>query len=148
MKEIPKVLFICVANAGKSQMAEAIARAKYATQFTALSAGTNPKTTTNALAAKSVAEIGASIDGASPKPIDPTILRTAERVVFIGDDAPAQGIAGDRCPPRGQQVQSWGGHAHHGRGSKDDHREATAENLPWRVVVFALERPRERTKAD
>lgn len=71
MKEIPKVLFICVANAGKSQMAEAIARAKYATQFIALSAGTNPKTTTNALAAKSVAEIGASMDSASPKPIAP-----------------------------------------------------------------------------
>ena len=83
MKEIPKVLFICVANAGKSQMAEAIARAKYATQFIALSAGTNPKTTTT----KSVAEIGASMDGASPKPIDPTILRTADRVVIIGDAA-------------------------------------------------------------
>ena len=87
MKEIPKVLFICVANAGKSQMAEAIARAKYATQFIALSAGTNPKTTTNALAAKSVAEIGASMDSASPKPIAPTILRTADRVVIISDAA-------------------------------------------------------------
>ncbi|MEW4989521.1 low molecular weight phosphatase family protein [Corynebacterium sp. 045007] len=87
MKEIPKVLFICVANAGKSQMAEAIARAKYATQFIALSAGTNPKTTTNALAAKSVAEIGTSMDSASPKPIAPTILRTADRVVIIGDAA-------------------------------------------------------------
>ncbi len=64
MKEIPKVLFICVANAGKSQMAEAIA-----------------------LAAKSVAEIGASMDGASPKPIDPTLLQTADRVVIIGDVA-------------------------------------------------------------
>ena len=51
------------------------------------------------------------MDGASPKPIDPTILRTADRVVFIGDDAPAQGIAGDRCPPGGKQVQGWASHA-------------------------------------
>lgn len=90
----PTVLFVCVANAGKSQMAEAIARSRHADTFTALSAGTSPKAKVNALSAQSVAEIGASMDAATPKPIDPEVLRTADRVVIIGAAASLETPAG------------------------------------------------------
>src|SRR5690625_1955504 len=63
------------------------------------SAGTSPGTALNALSAASVAEVGASMadEHPKPKPIDPTMLQTADRVVVIGDEAvvePVPGMAG------------------------------------------------------
>ncbi|MGI6877895.1 low molecular weight phosphatase family protein [Microbacterium sp. gxy059] len=61
------------------------------------SAGTAPGAALNALSAASVAEVGASMDGEHPKPIDPALLRTVDRVVVIGDEAvvePLPGMAG------------------------------------------------------
>lgn len=83
----PTVLYICVANAGKSQMAEAITHARYGDEIRATSAGTKPKVQINAESAASVAEIGASMNGAIPKAIDESLLRDADRVIVIGSSA-------------------------------------------------------------
>ncbi|WCE38513.1 low molecular weight phosphatase family protein [Brevibacterium sp. BDJS002] len=93
----PSVLFVCVKNAGKSQMAAALMRQVAGDSVRVHSAGTSPGTALNALSAASVAEVGASMDGEHPKPIDPTLLQTADRVVVIGDEAvvePVPGMAG------------------------------------------------------
>lgn len=93
----PSVLFVCVKNAGKSQMAAALMRQVAGDRVRVHSAGTSPGTTLNALSAVSVAEIRASMDGEYPKPIDPDLLRSVDRVVVIGDEAvvePVPGMAG------------------------------------------------------
>ena len=93
----PTVLFVCVKNAGKSQMAAALMRQVAGISVRVHSAGTSPGTALNALSAVSVAEVGASIDGEHPKPISPDLLRTVDRVVVIGDEAvvePVPGMAG------------------------------------------------------
>lgn len=90
----PSVLFVCVKNAGKSQMAAALMRQVAGDSVRVHSAGTSPGTALNALSAVSVAEVGASMDGEHPKPISPDLLRTVDRVVVIGDEAIVEPMSG------------------------------------------------------
>ncbi|WP_134325199.1 three-helix bundle dimerization domain-containing protein [Cumulibacter soli] len=96
-RHTPIVLFLCVSNAGKSQMAEAIARQIAGRAIDARSAGTSPKTTVNELSARVVAESGADMATAHPKAIDADLLRAADRVVLLGTEvelAPVDGMRG------------------------------------------------------
>lgn len=96
----PSVLFVCVSNAGKSQMAEALLRRRVGDAIEIHSAGTRPKPAAagvNQESAASVADVGASMADAAPKGIDPEVLRAADRVVVLGRDAevePVDGMAG------------------------------------------------------
>ncbi len=93
----PTVLFVCVSNAGKSQMAEALLRRRVGDAVAIHSAGTRPKPVeagVNAESAASVVEVGASMAGATPKGIDPDLLRTADRVVILGADAQVEPVEG------------------------------------------------------
>lgn len=87
MPDRPKVLFVCVRNSGKSQMAAALAQHHAGEQLEILSAGTQPGTVINAESAASLEEVGADMSQGRPKPIDAQILRTADRVVVIGTEA-------------------------------------------------------------
>lgn len=78
------VLFICVKNGGKSQMAAALMRLHAGDAVEVHSAGTAPGTKINALSAQSVAELGADMSGETPRAIDPDLMRRADRVVAIG----------------------------------------------------------------
>jgi len=88
----PTVLFVCVSNGGKSQMAEALMRAHVGDSASIHSAGTAPKGKINAESAASVARAGASMDAATSKPIDPDLLRTADRVIVLGRDAQVEPV--------------------------------------------------------
>ena len=93
----PTVLFVCVSNAGKSQMAEALLRRRVGDAVAIHSAGTRPKPVeagVNAESAASVVEVGASMADATPKGIDPDLLRTADRVVILGADAQVEPVVG------------------------------------------------------
>ena len=93
----PTVLFVCVSNAGKSQMAEALLRRRVGDAVAIHSAGTRPKPVeagVNAESAASVVEVGASMADATPKGIDPDLLRTADRVVILGVDAQIEPVEG------------------------------------------------------
>lgn len=90
----PTVLFVCVSNAGKSQMAEALMRAQVGDAISIHSAGTTPKGAVNPEAAASVARAGASLADATSKGIDPDLLRTADRVVILGRDAHVEPVPG------------------------------------------------------
>jgi len=93
----PSVLFVCVKNGGKSQIAAALMRQLAGDQVEVWSAGTAPGGSLNAEAAEAVAEVGASMDGEHPKPIDPDVLGRVDRVVVLGSEAqvaPAPGMAG------------------------------------------------------
>lgn len=83
----PSVLFVCVKNGGKSQMAAALMRKISGDAITVHSAGTQPGSSLNEASRASVAELGATFDGEYTKPIDPALLDSVDRVVIIGTEA-------------------------------------------------------------
>lgn len=90
----PSVLFVCVKNAGKSQMAAALMRHLSYSPVQVYSAGTHPGNALNDLSVTTLAEVGAGVDSEYPKPIDPAVLRSVNRVIVIGDEAVVEPIPG------------------------------------------------------
>lgn len=99
----PTLLFVCVKNGGKSQMAAALARHLGGDAVEVHSAGTKPGSALNAESARSVEELGASFDGEFPKPIDEDVFRRADRVVVVGTEAQLEPVDGMRGT-----VEVWG----------------------------------------
>lgn len=93
---VPSVLFVCVKNGGKSQMAAALMRSIAGTAVDVHSAGTQPGEAVNTLSAEVVAEVGASMDGEVPTAIDPDLLRNVDRVVVLGSEAVVAAVPGMR----------------------------------------------------
>ncbi len=84
-----RVLFVCVENANRSQIAEAFARHYGADRIEAQSAGSRPSGTINPRALASMAEIGIDLSGQSSKPLS-AIDGEFAAVVTMG--------CGDECP--------------------------------------------------
>ena len=87
MTNKPKVLFVCVGNGGKSQMAAALADKHAGEAIEIHSAGTKPATKLNTESVEAISEVGADMSGGRPKAVDPQLLREADRVVILGKDA-------------------------------------------------------------
>ncbi|WKD58400.1 Arsenate-mycothiol transferase ArsC1 [Corynebacterium capitovis DSM 44611] len=83
----PSVLFVCVSNRGKSRMAAALATKYAGSSLDVYSAGTRPGSGMNAESAAAVAEVGADMTRDYPKPVDPDLLRSVDRVVILGSNA-------------------------------------------------------------
>lgn len=92
----PSVLFICVGNGGKSQMAAALTTHYAGSSVEVHSAGTKPGTSLNQESVAAIAEVGADMSQGQPKPIDPELLATVDRVVVLGEDAQVEMPAGAR----------------------------------------------------
>jgi arsenate-mycothiol transferase len=90
------VLFVCVKNAGKSQMAAALMHATAGDGVDVHSAGTKPGVDVNALSAAALAEVGIDITDQTPKPIDPALLRNVDVVVILGREAHVEPVDGTR----------------------------------------------------
>lgn len=96
MDNQPSVLFVCVKNAGKSQMAAGLMRKIAGNTVRVYSAGTKPGDAINNLSAQSLAEVGVDITGETPKPIEPQLLRDVDVVVTLGREAHVEPIPGTR----------------------------------------------------
>jgi arsenate-mycothiol transferase len=96
----PTVLFVCVRNSGKSQMAAGLMRQAAGEKVLALSAGTDPGTKLNALSVAALAEAGVDIGGEHPKAVDPLLLHIVDLVIVLGREA-------DLDVPAGVQVRRW-----------------------------------------
>ena len=70
----PSVLFVCVKNAGKSQMAAALIRKTVGDTATVDSAGTQPGNTINALSAQTLHEVGVDISDQTPKQLTQDLI--------------------------------------------------------------------------
>jgi arsenate-mycothiol transferase len=92
----PSVLFVCVKNGGKSQMAAGLMRKIAGHSVDVHSAGTRPGTEVNKLSAESLAEIGIDISTETPKPVDPELVRAVDIVVTLGREAHVEPVAGTR----------------------------------------------------
>jgi protein-tyrosine-phosphatase len=90
MTEIPEVLFVCVHNAGRSQMAAALLHHHAAGAVTVRSAGSAPADTINPAVRAVMAEIGLDLSGEVPTLLTSDAVRAADVVITMG--------CGDACP--------------------------------------------------
>ncbi|OZE95327.1 low molecular weight phosphatase family protein [Rhodococcus sp. 15-2388-1-1a] len=90
----PSVLFVCVKNGGKSQMAAGLMRKAAGYSVEVHSAGTKPGGAVNALSAESLLEVGVDLSGEAPKPIDPDLLARMDYVVTLGGEAHVEPVDG------------------------------------------------------
>ena len=92
----PSVLFVCVKNGGKSQMAAGLMRKAAGESVEVHSAGTKPGSAVNALSAQSLLEVGVDLSGEHPKPIDPDLLARMDYVITLGSEAKLDPVDGPR----------------------------------------------------
>jgi protein-tyrosine-phosphatase len=83
MMKSPKILFVCVENAGRSQMAEGFFR-KFAPNFEVISAGTEPRSQLNPIVVKVMEEIGIDITNQTPKLLSNEMIQESFRTVNMG----------------------------------------------------------------
>ena len=90
----PSVLFVCVKNGGKSQMAAGLMRKVAGGTVTIDSAGTEPGTSINGLSAEVLLEVGVDINDQTPKQLTDDLIAAADWVIVLGRDAQVQPIDG------------------------------------------------------
>lgn len=90
----PSVLFVCVKNGGKSQMAAGLMRKASGNRVEVYSAGTEPGTAVNALSAESLLEVGVDVTDETPTLIDPQLVRDVDVVVTLGREAHVEPVPG------------------------------------------------------
>lgn len=79
-----KILFVCVENAGRSQMAEGFFRKYMPEGYEPQSAGTQPTSQVNPLVVQAMKEVGVDIANQKPKVISESMIRNAEKIVNMG----------------------------------------------------------------
>jgi len=96
----PTVLFVCVHNAGRSQMAAGYLRHLAGDRVTVLSAGSQPADSINPVAVEAMAEEGIDIAGNQPKVLSSEAVQESDVVITMG--------CGDTCPffP-GKRYEDW-----------------------------------------
>ena len=100
MSEKPSVLFVCVHNAGRSQMAAGYLKALSNGQVEVLSAGSEPKDQINPVAVQAMAEEGIDIANNTPKILTTEAVRNSDVVITMG--------CGDTCPIfPGKRYEDW-----------------------------------------
>ncbi len=97
---LPTVLFVCIHNAGRSQMAAGWLQHLGAGNITVLSGGTQPAEQVNAAAVEAMAEVGIDIAASVPKLWSDTTVQQADVIVTMG--------CGDVCPVYpGKRYEDW-----------------------------------------
>jgi arsenate reductase len=79
-----RVLFVCVGNSARSQMAEAIFNFVAPKGVSAMSAGTRPASRVNRKAVRVMQEIGLDITSAKPKLLTPKMVKKADKIITMG----------------------------------------------------------------
>ena len=100
MSERPTVLFVCVHNAGRSQMAAGFLTALAGDRIDVLSAGSMPGDQINPTAVEAMAEVGIDIAGEQPKKLSDEAVLASDVVITMG--------CGDECPYfPGKRYEDW-----------------------------------------
>ncbi len=89
-KDQPEVLFVCVHNAGRSQMAAGLVKLRSAGRIHVRSAGSAPGTEINPAVIEAMNELGVDMSEAFPKPLTDEFVKAADVVITMG--------CGDACP--------------------------------------------------
>ena len=104
LQEMKKVLFVCVGNSGRSQMAEAFARRLGAGVVEAQSAGTHPASEISPMVRQVMAEIGYDMAGQRPKLVSLDMMKSADRVISMGCGVNTEAV----CPAALVPTEDWG----------------------------------------
>ena len=100
MSDRPTVLFVCVHNAGRSQMAAGWLQHLAGDRVEVLSAGSAPADSVNPVAVEAMAEEGIDIAGTTPKLLTTSAVQVSDVVVTMG--------CGDECPyVPGRRYEDW-----------------------------------------
>jgi len=100
MTDTPTVLFVCVHNAGRSQMAAGWLRHLAGDRVEVLSAGSAPAEGINPVAVEAMAEVGIDIAGQQPKLLSDAAVQSSDVVITMG--------CGDACPfYPGTRYEDW-----------------------------------------
>jgi len=100
MSDQPTVLFVCVHNAGRSQMAAGYLQHLAGDRLQVLSAGSAPADQVNPAAVEAMAEEGIDISAATPKILTDQAVRVSDVVITMG--------CGDTCPfYPGKRYEDW-----------------------------------------
>jgi protein-tyrosine-phosphatase len=99
-KEQPEVLFVCVHNAGRSQMAAGLVKLRSDGRVHVRSAGSDPGERINPAVVEAMTEIGVDLGEEFPKPLTDEVVRAADVVITVG--------CGDACPIYpGKRYEDW-----------------------------------------
>jgi arsenate reductase (thioredoxin) len=100
MSDPPEVLFVCVHNAGRSQMAAGLLERHAAGRVRVRSAGSDPADRLNPAVLQAMAEIGIDISAERPKKLEDGMVRESDVVITMG--------CGDACPIYpGKRYEDW-----------------------------------------
>ena len=96
----PSVVFVCVHNAGRSQMAAAFTTALSGGAVEVRSAGSLPAEEVNPVAVEAMREVGIDISGERPELLTPEAVQASDAVITMG--------CGDACPfSPGKRYEDW-----------------------------------------
>jgi arsenate reductase len=99
-KEVPEVLFVCVQNSGRSQMAAGLLHRRAAGRVHVRSAGSDPAEVINPNVVTAMGEVGIDLSQEFPKPLTDEVVRAADAVITMG--------CGDACPIYpGKRYEDW-----------------------------------------
>ena len=99
-KDVPEVLFVCVHNAGRSQMAAGLLKKRAEGRVHVRTAGSDPAEEINPAAVEAMAEVGVDLSQEFPKPLTDEFVRAADAVITMG--------CGDACPIYpGKRYEDW-----------------------------------------
>jgi arsenate reductase (thioredoxin) len=99
-KERPEVLFVCVHNAGRSQMAAGLVKLRSGGRIHVRSAGSDPGDEINPAVIEAMGELGVDMGEEFPKPLTDEVVRAADVVITMG--------CGDACPIYpGKKYEDW-----------------------------------------
>ena len=99
-KEQPEVLFVCVHNAGRSQMAAGLVKLRSRGRIHVRSAGSTPAAEINPAVVEAMEELGVDMEEEFPKPLTDEVVRAADVVITMG--------CGDACPIYpGKRYEDW-----------------------------------------
>jgi arsenate reductase (thioredoxin) len=99
-KEVPEVLFVCVENAGRSQMAAGLLDKLAGGRVHVRSAGSAPGERINPNVRETMAEVGVDLAKEFPKPMTDEVVQAADAVITMG--------CGDACPIYpGKRYEDW-----------------------------------------
>jgi protein-tyrosine-phosphatase len=100
VKDQPEVLFVCVHNAGRSQMAAGLLKLRSEGRVNVRSAGSSPEGEINPNAVVALEELEVDMSEAFPKPLTDEVVRAADVVITMG--------CGDACPIYpGKKYEDW-----------------------------------------
>jgi arsenate reductase len=98
--ETPEVLFVCVHNAGRSQMAAGLLERKAGDRVRVVSAGSEPADRLNPAVVEAMREVGIDISAERPKKLEDGMVRESDVVITMG--------CGDACPIYpGKRYEDW-----------------------------------------